>query len=155
MKMGFHNFQLNHDFKTNPLSNSSSLTIPRCSNQLISCLAPSKTLNLALFNQPRWLKGSKQSLFSSKTLNMQSCANSEMGFLKFGEKSKKLAVKGAKVLVLEKYVIPGGSSGFYERDGYTFDVGSSVMFGFSDKVVIDFVVFDSILLCKVLMNCDS
>lgn len=45
-----------------------------------------------------------------------------------------LAVKGAKVLVLEKYVIPGGSSGFYERDGYTFDVGSSVMFGFSDKV---------------------
>jgi prolycopene isomerase len=45
-----------------------------------------------------------------------------------------LAVKGAKVLVLEKYVIPGGSSGFYNRDGYTFDVGSSVMFGFSDKV---------------------
>lgn len=44
-----------------------------------------------------------------------------------------LAVKGARVLVLEKYVIPGGSSGFYERDGYTFDVGSSVMFGFSDK----------------------
>ncbi|KAK4759601.1 hypothetical protein SAY87_022732 [Trapa incisa] len=44
-----------------------------------------------------------------------------------------LAVKGARVLVLEKYVIPGGSSGFYERDGYTFDVGSSVMFGFSNK----------------------
>ncbi|MBA0759821.1 hypothetical protein Gotri_022645 [Gossypium trilobum] len=44
-----------------------------------------------------------------------------------------LAVKGAKVLVLEKYVIPGGSSGYYQRDGYTFDVGSSVMFGFSDK----------------------
>ena len=47
-----------------------------------------------------------------------------------------LAVKGAKVLVLEKYVIPGGSSGFYERAGYTFDVGSSVMFGFSDKVTV-------------------
>lgn len=45
-----------------------------------------------------------------------------------------LAAKGAKVLVLEKYVIPGGSSGYYERDGFTFDVGSSVMFGFSDKV---------------------
>lgn len=45
-----------------------------------------------------------------------------------------LAVKGAKVLVLEKYLIPGGSSGYYERDGFTFDVGSSVMFGFSDKV---------------------
>ncbi|XP_021288983.1 prolycopene isomerase, chloroplastic isoform X1 [Herrania umbratica] len=44
-----------------------------------------------------------------------------------------LAVKGAKVLVVEKYVIPGGSSGYYQRDGYTFDVGSSVMFGFSDK----------------------
>ncbi|CAA0822547.1 Prolycopene isomerase- chloroplastic [Striga hermonthica] len=44
-----------------------------------------------------------------------------------------LAVKGARVLVLEKYVIPGGSSGFYERDGFKFDVGSSVMFGFSDK----------------------
>ncbi|KAK8546232.1 hypothetical protein V6N12_027027 [Hibiscus sabdariffa] len=44
-----------------------------------------------------------------------------------------LAVKGAKVLVLEKYVIPGGSSGYYQRGGYTFDVGSSVMFGFSDK----------------------
>ncbi|GAB2295781.1 hypothetical protein Dimus_029936 [Dionaea muscipula] len=44
-----------------------------------------------------------------------------------------LAVKGARVLVLEKYVIPGGSSGFYERNGFTFDVGSSVMFGFSDK----------------------
>lgn len=44
-----------------------------------------------------------------------------------------LAVKGANVLVLEKYLIPGGSSGFYERDGFTFDVGSSVMFGFSDK----------------------
>ncbi|KAK6152246.1 hypothetical protein DH2020_014881 [Rehmannia glutinosa] len=39
-----------------------------------------------------------------------------------------LAVKGAKVLVLEKYVIPGGSAGFYERDGFKFDVGSSVMF---------------------------
>lgn len=45
-----------------------------------------------------------------------------------------LAVKEARVLVLEKYLIPGGSSGYYERDGYTFDVGSSVMFGFSDKV---------------------
>ncbi|XP_072977595.1 prolycopene isomerase, chloroplastic [Typha angustifolia] len=44
-----------------------------------------------------------------------------------------LAAKGARVLVLEKYVIPGGSSGYYERDGFTFDVGSSVMFGFSDK----------------------
>ncbi|PRQ18968.1 putative prolycopene isomerase [Rosa chinensis] len=44
-----------------------------------------------------------------------------------------LAVKGAKVLVLEKHVVPGGSSGYYERDGYTFDVGSSVMIGLGDK----------------------
>lgn len=46
-----------------------------------------------------------------------------------------LAAKGARVLVLEKYVIPGGSSGYYTRDGFKFDVGSSVMFGFSDKVI--------------------
>jgi prolycopene isomerase len=53
-----------------------------------------------------------------------------------------LAVKGARVLVLEKYVIPGGSSGFYKRDGYTFDVGSSVMFGFSDKVPLRLIIFN-------------
>lgn len=52
-----------------------------------------------------------------------------------------LAVKGARVLVLEKYVIPGGSSGFYQRDGYTFDVGSSVMFGFSEKVSTTTIIF--------------
>jgi prolycopene isomerase len=47
-----------------------------------------------------------------------------------------LAAKGVRVLVLvlEKYLIPRGSSGYYRRDGFTFDVGSSVMFGFSDKV---------------------
>lgn len=60
-----------------------------------------------------------------------------------------LAVKGAKVLVLEKYVIPGGSSGFYERDGFKFDVGSSVMFGFSDKVswfLVSFTGFPHLLI---------
>lgn len=62
-----------------------------------------------------------------------------------------LAVKGAKVLVLEKYVIPGGSSGFYEKDGYTFDVGSSVMFGFSDKV--SFVSFFLSILSSVFIFC--
>ena len=46
-----------------------------------------------------------------------------------------LALKGAKVALLEKYVIPGGSSGFFTKEGYTFDVGSSVMFGFGNKVV--------------------
>ena len=43
-----------------------------------------------------------------------------------------LAIRGARVILLEKYVIPGGSSGYFQREGYTFDVGSSVMFGFSD-----------------------
>lgn len=47
-----------------------------------------------------------------------------------------LAIRGARVILLEKYVIPGGSSGYFEREGYTFDVGSSVMFGFSKKVFV-------------------
>ena len=41
-----------------------------------------------------------------------------------------LAIKGAKVLVLERYLIPGGSAGYFERDGYHFDVGASMIFGF-------------------------
>ncbi|KAK9790545.1 hypothetical protein WJX73_008664 [Symbiochloris irregularis] len=40
-----------------------------------------------------------------------------------------LAAKGAHVAVLEKYLIPGGSAGHFHRKGYTFDVGSSMMFG--------------------------
>ena len=31
-----------------------------------------------------------------------------------------------------RYIIPGGSAGHYERNGYTFDVGSSMMFGFGE-----------------------
>eukprot|EP00249_Psilotum_nudum_P021514 c28136_g1_i1 orf=352-2139(+) len=50
-----------------------------------------------------------------------------------------LAIRGLRVLLLEKYVIPGGSSGFFEREGYTFDVGSSVMFGLGDKGSINLV----------------
>jgi len=46
--------------------------------------------------------------------------------------ASQLVAKGAKVLVLEKYLIPGGSAGRFVREGYTFDVGSSMMFGFSD-----------------------
>ncbi|OKH26128.1 carotene isomerase [Hydrococcus rivularis NIES-593] len=41
-----------------------------------------------------------------------------------------LASKGAKVLVLERYLIPGGSAGYFEREGYRFDVGASMIFGF-------------------------
>ncbi|KAJ8905979.1 hypothetical protein NDN08_002480 [Rhodosorus marinus] len=44
-----------------------------------------------------------------------------------------LAAKGLKVRVLEKYLIPGGSSGYFERDGYTFDVGASMIFGLGDE----------------------
>jgi prolycopene isomerase len=44
-----------------------------------------------------------------------------------------LAAKGAKVLVLERYLIPGGSAGYFERQGYRFDVGASMIFGFGQK----------------------
>ncbi len=44
-----------------------------------------------------------------------------------------LAAKGAKVIVLEKYIIPGGSGGSFQRNGYTFDVGASMIFGFGEK----------------------
>lgn len=44
-----------------------------------------------------------------------------------------LAAKGAQVLVLESYVIPGGSSGYFEREGYRFDVGASMIFGFGSQ----------------------
>ncbi|WP_431632720.1 carotenoid isomerase [Alkalinema pantanalense] len=44
-----------------------------------------------------------------------------------------LAAKGAKVLVLERYLIPGGSSGYFERNGYRFDVGASMIFGFGKE----------------------
>ena len=44
-----------------------------------------------------------------------------------------LAAKGARVLVLESYLIPGGSSGYFEREGYRFDVGASMIFGFGTE----------------------
>lgn len=44
-----------------------------------------------------------------------------------------LAAKGAEVLVLERYLIPGGSAGYFEREGYRFDVGASMIFGFGDR----------------------
>ena len=44
-----------------------------------------------------------------------------------------LAAKGAKVLVLERYLIPGGSAGYFQHQGYTFDVGASMIFGFGKK----------------------
>ncbi|MBD2253210.1 carotenoid isomerase [Nostoc parmelioides] len=44
-----------------------------------------------------------------------------------------LAAKGAKVLVLESYIIPGGSAGYFERQGYRFDVGASMIFGLGNR----------------------
>lgn len=44
-----------------------------------------------------------------------------------------LAAKGASVLVLERYLIPGGSAGYFERAGYRFDVGASMIFGFGQQ----------------------
>ncbi|WP_017325822.1 carotenoid isomerase [Synechococcus sp. PCC 7336] len=48
-----------------------------------------------------------------------------------------LAAKGYSVAVLEKYLIPGGSAGYFERESasghYRFDVGASMIFGFGDK----------------------
>ncbi len=44
-----------------------------------------------------------------------------------------LAAKGAKVVVLERYLIPGGSAGYFDRDGYRFDVGASMIFGFGTE----------------------
>ena len=39
----------------------------------------------------------------------------------------------AYILSNRRYVVPGGSAAHYMREGYTFDVGSSMMFGFGDK----------------------
>ena len=46
--------------------------------------------------------------------------------------ASQLAAKGAKTLVLERYLIPGGSGGSFKRDGFTFDVGASMIFGFGE-----------------------
>jgi len=47
--------------------------------------------------------------------------------------ASQLAAKGARVLVLERYLIPGGSGGSFRRQGYTFDVGASMIFGFGSQ----------------------
>jgi prolycopene isomerase len=44
-----------------------------------------------------------------------------------------LAAKGLNPLVLERYLIPGGSAGYFDRDGYRFDVGASMIFGFGHQ----------------------
>jgi prolycopene isomerase len=50
-----------------------------------------------------------------------------------------LAAKGFSVLVLEKYLIPGGSAGYFQRPSpngegdYRFDVGASMIFGLGSQ----------------------
>ena len=46
--------------------------------------------------------------------------------------ASQLAAKGARTVVLEQYRIPGGSGGSFQRKGYTFDVGASMIFGFGE-----------------------
>jgi phytoene dehydrogenase-like protein len=46
----------------------------------------------------------------------------------------RLQSAGVQTTIVESRDKPGGRGYFWERDGFTFDVGSSVMFGFSDKV---------------------
>lgn len=127
---------------------------PRCQKHKISC---SRLLNLSFqdddrkFGFYRLNRSKRKSNFTvNSVLNVEKEVESDesVGLGRSREydaivigsgigglvAATQLAVKGAKVLVLEKYLIPGGSSGYYERDGFTFDVGSSVMFGFSDKV---------------------
>jgi prolycopene isomerase len=44
-----------------------------------------------------------------------------------------LAAKGAKVLILERYLIPRSSARYFQSQGYTFDVDASMIFGFGKK----------------------
>ena len=43
--------------------------------------------------------------------------------------ASQLAAAGRSVVVLEAFIIPGGSGGHFESNGCTFDVGASMMFG--------------------------
>jgi C-3',4' desaturase CrtD len=46
-----------------------------------------------------------------------------------------LAADGAEVLVLERHNVPGGCASFYQRDGYRFDVGATLVIGFGERGV--------------------
>ena len=48
--------------------------------------------------------------------------------------ASQLASKGAKVLVLEKYIILGKWR-IFKRNGYTFDVGASMIFDLERRVI--------------------
>ncbi len=44
-----------------------------------------------------------------------------------------LARAGARVTVYEHHNVPGGCAAFYQRDGYRFDVGATVVNGFGER----------------------
>ena len=46
-----------------------------------------------------------------------------------------LARAGARVQVLERHTVPGGCASFYQRDGYRFDVGATLVSGFGPRGV--------------------
>ena len=74
----------------------------------------------------------------SKSLPRASTDSSEVDVVVIGSgiggltTAAQLAAYGCRVGVLESYLIPGGSSGFFERDGYRFDVGASMIFGLGE-----------------------
>ncbi len=44
-----------------------------------------------------------------------------------------LAKRGLSVLVLERNIQPGGSCGAFRRNGFTFDLGAAMLFGFGEQ----------------------
>jgi C-3',4' desaturase CrtD len=46
-----------------------------------------------------------------------------------------LSVRGVKTLVIECHAVPGGCASFYQRDGYRFDVGATLISGFAARGV--------------------
>ncbi|KZR70379.1 Glutamate synthase [NADPH] small chain [Prochlorococcus marinus str. MIT 1313] len=44
-----------------------------------------------------------------------------------------LAKRGYRVLVVEQHYLPGGCASIFRRQGFTFDVGASLFFGFGEK----------------------
>ncbi len=46
-----------------------------------------------------------------------------------------LAQRGLRVQVLERHIVPGGCASFYQRGGYRFDVGATLVSGFGSRGV--------------------
>ncbi len=44
-----------------------------------------------------------------------------------------LARRGLRVVVLERHIVPGGCASFYQRAGYRFDVGATLVSGFGPR----------------------